>query len=96
MVIVTADHGMPGLAAASRRHFAADVVELLNARFDPEGRRLVRNYEPSNAQLYLDGERLRELAISLADVRPPPRVAPLRLRRLHRGRGPPRREAPAL
>ena len=68
VVIVTADHGMPALAAATRRHFAADVVELLNARFDPEARRLVRNYEPSNAQLYLDGERLRALGISLADV----------------------------
>ena len=68
VVIVTADHGMPSLADASKRHFAADVVELLNARFDPEARRLVRNYEPSNAQLYVDGERLRALGISLADV----------------------------
>ena len=68
VVVVTADHGMPRLADPSRRHLAADVVALLNARFDPQGRRVVRNYEPSNAQLYVDEARLAELGVPLADV----------------------------
>jgi predicted AlkP superfamily pyrophosphatase or phosphodiesterase len=68
LVVITADHGMPGLAGAGHRHLASDVVATLNARFDPDAKRLVRNYEPSNAQLYLDTARLAELRLELADV----------------------------
>ena len=67
VVIVTADHGMPALPEAGGRIFAADVVRSLHARFDPEGR-LVRNYEPSNAQIFVDGARLRERGLVLADL----------------------------
>jgi hypothetical protein len=67
VVVVTADHGMPALRDASRRHFAADVVAGLHARVDPEGR-LVRNYEPSNAQIYVDDARRRELGLTLGDL----------------------------
>ena len=68
VVFVTADHGMPSLAAPSRRHKDADIVALLNARFDPEAKAVIRNYEPSNAQLYVDEARLRGLGHTLADV----------------------------
>jgi predicted AlkP superfamily pyrophosphatase or phosphodiesterase len=67
VVIVTSDHGMPAARDAGRRHFAADVVAGLHARFDPEGR-LVRSYEPSNAQIYVDDARRRELGLTLADL----------------------------
>jgi predicted AlkP superfamily pyrophosphatase or phosphodiesterase len=68
LFVITADHGMPGLVDAGRRHLASDVVAALNARFDPEARTLVRNYEPSNAQLYLDPARLAALRLQPADV----------------------------
>jgi predicted AlkP superfamily pyrophosphatase or phosphodiesterase len=67
LVIVTSDHGMPALPDAGRRHFAADIVAGLHARFDREGR-LVRSYEPSNAQIYVDDARRRELGLTLADL----------------------------
>ena len=69
LVVVTADHGMPALRGndPARRHFAADVVDGLHARFDP-AKRLVRNYEPSNAQIYVDDARRRELGLTLADL----------------------------
>ena len=68
LVVITADHGMPRLVSAAHRHLASDVVAALNARFDPEARKLVLNYESSNAQLYLDTARLAELGLKLADV----------------------------
>ena len=69
LVVVTSDHGMPALREddPARRHFAADVVDGLHARFDPQ-KRLVRNYEPSNAQIYVDDARRRELGLGLADL----------------------------
>ena len=68
LVVITADHGMPVLVDAGHRHLAADVVALLNARFDPQGKRLVLNYESSNAQLYLDEARAKELGVTVAAV----------------------------
>lgn len=69
LVVITADHGMPPLADPSRRHIASTVVADLNARLDPEGKRVIRHYEASNAQMFVDRARLRELGLSLADVR---------------------------
>ena len=68
LVVITADHGMPPLADPSRRHFASEIVAGLHARLDPEGKRIVRHYEASNAQLFVDRARLRELGLTLADV----------------------------
>jgi type I phosphodiesterase/nucleotide pyrophosphatase len=68
VVIVTADHGMPALADPSRRHFASQIASDANARLDPEGKRLIRHYESSNAQMFVDRGRLRELGLTLADV----------------------------
>jgi predicted AlkP superfamily pyrophosphatase or phosphodiesterase len=68
VVVVTADHGMPSLADPSRRHIASQVAAALNARLDPEGKRVIRNYESSNGQMYVDRDRLRALKLTLADV----------------------------
>jgi predicted AlkP superfamily pyrophosphatase or phosphodiesterase len=69
LVVITADHGMPAIGAdPSRRHYAPDILAAANARLDPEGKRVIRNYEASNAQLYVDVERLRTLGLTLADV----------------------------
>jgi len=68
VVVITADHGMPGLADPSRRHFVPDIVDGVNARLDPEGKRVVRHYESSNAQMFVDRGRLRELGLTLTDV----------------------------
>jgi hypothetical protein len=69
LVVITADHGMPPLLDPSRRHFASAIVTDLNARLDPEGKRVILHYESSNAQMFVDRARLRELRLTLADVR---------------------------
>jgi predicted AlkP superfamily pyrophosphatase or phosphodiesterase len=68
VVVVTADHGMPSLPDPSRRHIASQVAATLNERLDPEGRRVILSYESSNAQMYVDRDRLRALKLTLADV----------------------------
>ena len=69
MVVVTADHGMPGIAGdPSRRHLASEIMSGLNARLDPEAKRVIRHYEASNAQMFVDRGRLRELGLTLADL----------------------------
>ena len=68
-IVITADHGMPGIAGdPSRRHLASEITSGANARLDPEGKRVVRHYEASNAQMFVDRGRLRELGLTLADV----------------------------
>ncbi|MGZ6125955.1 MAG: hypothetical protein ACXWLR_13395, partial [Myxococcales bacterium] len=49
--------------------FDADVVKLLHARFDPDRRALVRHFEASNNELFIDMDRLRELGLTLADIK---------------------------
>ena len=69
VLVVTADHGMPGIAGdPSRRHLASEIMSGLNAALDPEGKRVIRHYEASNAQMFVDRGRLRELGLTLADV----------------------------
>jgi hypothetical protein len=68
VVVITADHGMPGIADPGQRHFATRIVGDLNARLDPEGKRVVRHYESSNSQMFVDRARLRELGLTLKDV----------------------------
>jgi hypothetical protein len=68
VAVITADHGMPGLADPSRRHFASEITRDLNARLDPQGKRVVLHFEASNSQMFVDRARLRELGLTLADV----------------------------
>ncbi len=63
---VTADHGMPSEpSSADRRHFAPLIVDLLNNRFDPEGKQLVTAFEPENLQIFIDEDRLSKLGLTL-------------------------------
>lgn len=67
LLAVTADHGMTS-AQPERRHFAPELVNLLHQQFDPQERRLVTAYEPENAQLFIDEDRLSQLGLALGDL----------------------------
>ena len=65
---ITADHGMPPEPDAGRgqaRHYTDDIVRLIHEKFDPGQGKLVKHYEPENAQIAIDRARLRELGLSL-------------------------------
>jgi len=69
LLAVTADHGMPSEPpSAERRHLAPSLVDLLNYKFDPEGKQLVTGFEPENLQIYIDEERLLKLGLTLPDL----------------------------
>jgi len=69
LLAVTADHGMPSEPKGDRRrHFATDIANMLNVRFDPEKKALVPYYEPENSQIFVDLERLGALTLTLNDV----------------------------
>ncbi|HKC16437.1 MAG TPA: alkaline phosphatase family protein, partial [Steroidobacteraceae bacterium] len=69
LLAVTADHGMPSEpSSAERRHFAPSIVDLLNNKFDPEGKQLVTAFEPENLQIFIDEERLSKLGLTLPDL----------------------------
>src|ERR1051325_4484311 len=67
LLAVTADHGMPS-APPDRRHMAPELVDLVHQRFDPKAKQLVRSYEPENAQMFVDEDRLSDLGLTLADL----------------------------
>ncbi len=67
LLAVTADHGMPS-APPERRHFAPAVVDLLHQKFDPQAKQLVTAYEPENAQMFVDEDRLSHLGLTLGDL----------------------------
>jgi hypothetical protein len=64
---VTADHGMPS-APPERRHLAPELVDLLHQKFDPQAKQLVTLYEPENAQMFVDEDRLSQLGLTLGDL----------------------------
>lgn len=69
LLALTADHGMPGEPAdPGRRHFASDIVDALHAKFDPDRRAVITYYEPENAQIFVDAQRLAELKLPLRDL----------------------------
>jgi hypothetical protein len=68
VVAITADHGMPPEPDARRgqaRHYTDDIVKLIHEKFDPGQSKLVKHYEPENAQIAIDQARSRELGLSL-------------------------------
>jgi hypothetical protein len=68
VVAITADHGMPPEPDERRgqaRHYTDDIVKLIHEKFDPGQGKLVKHYEPENAQIAIDRARLRELGLSL-------------------------------
>jgi hypothetical protein len=71
LLAATADHGMPSepRGGGTRRHFAPRIVDALHTRFDPEARTLITYYEPENAQIFVDRERLATLGLKLDDLK---------------------------
>jgi len=66
---VTADHGMPSIPPSpGHRHFAPTIADLLQQKFDPEGKQLVASYESENCQIYIDEDRLSKLGLTLHDL----------------------------
>ena len=69
LLAVTADHGMPSEpSSAGGRHFAPSIADLLNNKFDPEGRQLVTAFEAENLQIFIDEDRLSKLGLTLPDL----------------------------
>ena len=67
LLAVTADHGMPS-TPPERRHLAPELVDLLHQKFDPQAKQLVTSYEPENAQMFVDEDRLSRLGLTLGDL----------------------------
>jgi len=69
LLAITGDHGMPSEPAQpADRHLANTVVDLLHDRFDRDKRALVTYYEPENAQIFIDMDRLAVLKVSLKEI----------------------------
>lgn len=69
LLAITADHGMPAEPSdKSRRRMSGDVVNLIHAKLDPQGKTLVPYYEPENSQIFVDVDRLRALELTLKDI----------------------------
>jgi hypothetical protein len=67
LLAVTADHGMPS-APPERRHSAPELVDLLHMKFDPVAKHLITSYEPENAQMFVDEDRLLQLGLKCSDL----------------------------
>jgi hypothetical protein len=69
LLAVTADHGMPPDPPAGRaRRFSPEVLGLVNNALDPQRKAVAVYYEPENAQMFVDPDRLAELKLTLDDV----------------------------
>jgi hypothetical protein len=69
VVVVTADHGMPDEPPAGGRHYPADIVALINQKFDPTGKSAIRYYaDAANSQMYVDTAHLQKLGFSLKEL----------------------------
>jgi len=69
LLAVTADHGMPSIPPSpDHRLFAPSIADLLHEKFDPEGKQLVVSYDPENAQIYIDEDRLSKLGLTLHEL----------------------------
>jgi hypothetical protein len=69
LLAVSADHGMPSIPPSpDRRHFAPTITDLLQDKFDPQGKQLVTSFEPENCQIYIDEVRLSKLGLTLRDL----------------------------
>jgi hypothetical protein len=70
VVVIAADHGMPGEPGGGRRRLYIDeIISAIVKRFDPAGKSVVQYFgDPANAQIHLDTLRLATLGFSLKDV----------------------------
>ena len=70
VVVITADHGMPAEPQSPRkRYFNKDIVELVHKKFDPDQAALVTHFDARNNQLFVDTSRLRELGLTLSQIK---------------------------
>jgi len=70
LAVITADHGMPSEPQAPRkRYFDKDFIELVNKKFDPERNAVVANFDAANTQVFINKARLRELGLSLSQIK---------------------------
>jgi type I phosphodiesterase/nucleotide pyrophosphatase len=69
LLAVTADHGMPEEPPTpDRHHLAPAIIDLLHKQFDPDVKALITVYEPENAQIFVDEDRLAALHLTLRDL----------------------------
>lgn len=70
VVVLTADHGMPGEPpAGQRRFYLEEIADAINKRFSPTGSSVIQYLgDPANNQIHMDTTRLASLGFSLADV----------------------------
>jgi predicted AlkP superfamily pyrophosphatase or phosphodiesterase len=69
VLVISADHGMPGEPKAPRRRYYLDeIIAILNKKFDPTGAFIQYYDDAANNQLHLDTARLQSLGFSLKDV----------------------------
>jgi len=69
LLAVTADHGMPSEPSSpDHRQLAPAIVELLHQKFDPAAKQLITSFEPENAQIFVDEDRLSDLGLTLSDL----------------------------
>ena len=60
---------MPSLPPSpDHRHFSPAIADLLNDRFDPQGKQVVTSFDPENCQIYIDEDRLSKLGLTLKDL----------------------------
>ena len=45
------------------------LIELVNKKFDPERNAVVANFDPANTQVFINKARLRELGLSLSQIK---------------------------
>ena len=70
VVVITADHGMPPESQAPRkRYFNKNIVELVQKKFDPDRAALITHLDSGNNQLFVDKSRLRELGLTLSQIK---------------------------
>lgn len=69
VLALTADHGMPDDPPAGRRQIThAEVRDLLDDRFDPDGPGIVLSFRSADTQIHLDRPRLAELGLTIPEV----------------------------
>ena len=58
----------PEPSSPDRRHLAPSIIDLLHEKFDPEAKQLITSFEPENAQMFVDEDRLLHLGLTLGDL----------------------------
>jgi hypothetical protein len=69
VVVITADHGMPGEPRPGGRHYTDEIAKRIDERFAAGGGTVVQYFnDPANYQIHLDTTKLHTLNVTLRDV----------------------------